>query len=84
MCAYEKFADIFMSSMAGQMTGLTREQFIQICKTKYPVEADFAKMAECLELQAIEQITRLQESVKPGEILAFAYPIDAVGSRTVH
>lgn len=84
MNAYEKFADIFMSSTAGQMTGMTREQFIQMCKIKYPLEDDFAKMVEYLELQAIEQVTQLQASLKSGEVLAFAYPVGATGRQTVH
>ena len=75
MSGYDKYADIFMGSMAGQMSGLTREQFIQTCKTKFPVEADFIKMAEAIAAQAQQHIAQAEASLKPGQVLAVAYPI---------
>jgi hypothetical protein len=75
MSGYDKYADIFMGSMAGQMSGLTREQFIQTCKTKFPVEADFIKMAESLTVRAEQHIAQAQASLKPGQVLGVASPI---------
>lgn len=84
MNAYEKFANIFMLSMAGQMSGLTREQFIQTCKSKFPVEADFVKMTAALEAQVAQQMAQMQASLKPGHVLAFGYPIGTPDRGTLH
>ena len=73
---YEKYADIFMSSMAGEMSGLTKVQFIALCKSKFPDEAAFVKQMDALTAHAEMQIAQAQAQLKPGHVLAVAYPID--------
>lgn len=74
--AYEKYADIFMSSMSGQMSGLTKAQFVARLKDKFPNEAVFVVQMEALTAQAEMQIAQAQAQLKPGQVLAVAYPID--------
>lgn len=74
--AYDKYADIFMSSMAGEMSGLTKEQFTSICKAKFPVESEFVKSMEVLTAHAEMQIAQAQAQLKPGETLGIAYPME--------
>lgn len=73
---YEKYADIFMSSMAGEMSGLTKDQFIVLCKSKFPDEAAFVKQMEALTAHAEMQIEQAQAKLKPGQTLGIAYPIE--------
>lgn len=73
---YEQYADIFMSSMAGQMSGLTKEQLMVLLKTKFPVEAEFVKSMEALSAHAEMQIAQAQAQLKPGQTLGIAYPIE--------
>ena len=75
--SYEKYADIFMSSMAGEMSGLSKVQFIALCKSKFPDEAAFVKQMEELTEFAEMQIAQAQAQLKPGQSLDIAYPIDA-------
>lgn len=76
MSAYEKYADIFLSSLAGEMSGLNKEQFIAICKSKFPDEAAFAKEMEVMTAQVEKQIEMVQAQLKPNQILAFGYPVE--------
>lgn len=73
---YEKYAEIFMSSMAGEMSGLSKDQFIALCKTKFPDEAAFVKQMEALTAHAEMQIAQAQAQLKPGQTLGIAYPIE--------
>lgn len=73
---YEKYADIFMSSMAGEMSGLTKDQFVVLCKSKFPDEAEFVKTMAALTATAEAQIAQAQAQLKPGQKLGIAYPID--------
>lgn len=73
---YEKYADIFMSSMAGEMSGLTKGQFIALCKSKFPDEVAFAKQMEALTAHAQMQIEKARAQLKPGHTLGIAYPIE--------
>ena len=38
MTIYDEIADMFMASLAGQISGVSREEFIMRVKTKYPSE----------------------------------------------
>jgi hypothetical protein len=79
---YEKYADIFMSSMAGEMSGLTKEQFIALCKSKFPDEVAFAKQMDSLAAAAEKHIEQAQAQLKPGETLGIAYPIEVPTGKT--
>ena len=65
-----------MSSLAGEMSGLTKEQFLAICKAKYPDEVDFVKAMEALAGHAEMQIEQAQAKLEPGQTLAVAYVVE--------
>jgi len=73
---YEQYANIFMSSMAGEMSGLTKEQVIALCKTKWPTQTEFVAMMASLENHAETQIEQARAQLKPGQTLGIAYPIE--------
>ena len=83
---YEHYADIFMGTLAGKMSGLTRAGFIAMSKAKYPDVAAFKKSMEQLEATAIAQIEKAKQGLQPGQTLAIAYPVAPApkDSPTVH
>lgn len=74
---YDKYADIFMSSMAGAMSGLSKEQFIGVCKAKYPIESEFIASMEAMTAQVEGQIAEVHANLKPGQSLAVGYLVEA-------
>jgi hypothetical protein len=79
--AYEQFADVFMGTLAGQMAGLTRDQFIAQCKAKYPDPKAFADLIAQITAVAEKQVTQAQASLKPGQVLGVAYPLNDPGGQ---
>ena len=73
---YEQYADIFMSSLAGEMSGLSKAQFIALCKTKWPIQTEFVAMMASLQGHAEMQVEQAQAKLQPGQTLGIAYPID--------
>jgi hypothetical protein len=73
---YEKTADIFLSSMAGQMSGMTRDQLIAHFKKRFPCENEFKAVVEAAKLQAEAAVLEAQANLAPGHVLAFGYVID--------
>lgn len=49
---YAQYADIFMSSMAGKASGLTKEQFISRCKAQWPTQIAFLQAMATMEEHA--------------------------------
>ena len=56
---YEQVADVFMATMAGELSGVTREQFIARFKKRYPTEdaaravySEMQKQAEAAQAKA--------------------------------
>ena len=73
---YDKYADIFMASMAGQNSGLTKDQFILLCKKKFPIESEFVKTMDELT-KNIE--AKIQQSQFTGD-QSFGSPYSVNGS----
>lgn len=73
---YETYTDVFMSSLAGEMSGLSKEQFLALLKTKFPNEADFVATMEALAAHAGMQIEQAQAKLKPGQTLGIGYPLE--------
>jgi hypothetical protein len=65
-----------MSSLAGEMSGLNKQQFISICKSKFPDEAAFMRQMNALTAHAEMQIREVQDKLKPGQALGIAYPVE--------
>lgn len=40
-CVYEEMADLMVASMSGAATGMSRDEFVALFKTRFPDEADF-------------------------------------------
>jgi len=58
------------------MSGLTKSQFIALCKSKFPDEVAFVKKMESLTAHAQMQIEQAQAQLKPGQSLSIAYPVE--------
>jgi hypothetical protein len=76
---YEQFADVFLSSMSGQMAGLSRDEVIAMFRKKWPNAAEFEAMIQTISAQAQDTISQAQAQLKPGEVLAVGYPVDKRG-----
>lgn len=76
MNTYDEIADIFMQSLAAQVSGVTREQFIARLKEKCPTEADARRFFEQTQVQAKESLAHAEmEAAKHGgKIVGIAYP----------
>lgn len=73
MSAYEKYADLFMTTMAGEMSGLNRDQILARMKDCFPNEADFIQLMQTLEAQVQTQIVQATAKLQPGQALAFGH-----------
>lgn len=78
---YEKFADLFMTTLAGQMTGLSRDQFVSVCRERYPDPADFERTIAMVTAQAQVQVDKAMSELRPGESVGVAYSLDENGGR---
>lgn len=74
--AYEEMADMMVTSLAGELAGLSREQFIEVFKSKFPVEDDFRALVETTKAQGKAMVAKAQAQLQPGQELAIAIPID--------
>ena len=81
---YEETADIFMSSLAGQMSGMSRDQLIAHFKRQFPSEAAFKATVDSARKQAETILKEAQASLSPGQVLAFGYAVDEQPNRTVN
>ena len=78
---YEEMADMMLTTMVGQMAGLTREQFIETFKTKFPEESEFRALVERTKAQGEMLAAQAQANLPPGHQLAIAVPVDAGAGR---
>lgn len=65
-----------MGTMAGQMSGLTREQLVAQCMAKYPDPADFELVLAQATAVAEKQIAQAQAKLQPGQELCVGYLAD--------
>lgn len=74
---YDEIADLFMASLAGQLSGVTREMFIERMKATYPTEEGLRKFYDSLQQQAqamVAQVER-QAAANGSRVVGVAYPI---------
>lgn len=76
---YEQFADAFLSSTSGQMSGMNRQEVIALFRSKWPVLQDFEAMIASVTKQASDTIEQAQAQLPPGHVLAVGYPVDKHG-----
>lgn len=76
MSAYEEFADLFMGTLAGEMSGLSRDQFLDLMKQRFPDESAFVRHMQDLQAVAQAQISQATAKLKPGQELAVGYSVD--------
>ncbi|TYK70296.1 hypothetical protein FSY45_24865 [Comamonas sp. Z1] len=72
---YEETADLMLTTMAGQYTGLTRDQFIELFKQKFPNEADLRTVIATARQQAETAIAEAQAQLKPGQSIMIGIPV---------
>lgn len=58
--AYEEFADMFMSTLAGQMTGMNRDEVIALLKSRMPNEEEFRQHMISISQMVEEQVAQIQ------------------------
>lgn len=82
MSIYEEMADVFMSSLAAQVTGLTREQFIASVRAKWPDENTARKMFVTMRRQAEQAVERAKaDAAERGcAIVGVAVPVAGTAS----
>jgi hypothetical protein len=83
MDIYEETADLMITSMTGQMAGLSRDEFVALFRAKFPVEAEFQLVVATFKAQAESQIAVAQAQLAPGHELAVAFCMNA-RTTTVH
>ena len=77
MNVYEEMADLFMQSLAGEMAGLTREEFIAKVRAEWPDEEVARAGFERLKRAALRQVEQAEaEAAKRGQkIVGIGYPV---------
>lgn len=81
-CKYEEFADLFLSTLVGQSTGLTRVQFIDLCKARFPSEDAFEAHVIDVQARAASLMANARARLESEGRLAVAIPIDLADSNT--
>ena len=76
---YEETADLMLTTMAGQYTGLTRDQFIELFKQKFPVESELRTFLTTVRQQAEASIAEAQAHLKPGQSIMVGIPVKPEG-----
>lgn len=61
--AYEEFADMFMSTLAGQMTGMNRDEVIALLKSRMPNEEEFRQHMISISQMVEEQVAQIQAAL---------------------
>ena len=61
--AYEEFADMFMNTLTGQMTGMTRDEVIALLKSRMPNEEEFRQHMIGISRMVEEQMAQIQSAL---------------------
>lgn len=78
---YEEMADMMLTTLAGELAGLSREQFIATFRSKFPVESEFRELVEKTKAQGEMMIAKAQANLPPGHEIAIAIPLNVSPSR---
>ena len=81
---YEEMADLMLTTLAGEMAGLNREQFIALFKSKFPNETEFRTLVEATKAQGEAAIAQAQAQLPPGHTLIMAIPINESPCSPLH
>lgn len=78
MSIYDEMADLFMSSLAGEMSGLTRDEFLAKLKTEWPDEEIARAAYERLKRAALrmQQEAENAAAARGAKIVGIGYRID--------
>lgn len=74
--AYEQFATLFMETLAGKLSGASRQQVIEKAKQKFQNVQAFEAFLNSVQAQADQKIAQVQAQLKPGDEIAIAYVVD--------
>jgi hypothetical protein len=72
---YEETADLMLTTMAGQYAGLSRDQFIDLFKQKFPDESQLRTFLATVRQQAEAAIAEAQANLKPGQSIMIGIPV---------
>jgi len=61
--AYEEFADMFMGTLNGQMTGMNRDEVIALIKNRMPNEEEFRQHMIGISQMVEEQMAQIQNAL---------------------
>lgn len=77
MSIYEDMADLFMGSLAGELSGVTRDEFIAKVRAEWPDEEIARAGFERLKRAALRQVEQAEaEAAKRGaKIVGIGYPV---------
>lgn len=74
---YDDIADIFMSSLAAQVSGVTRAEFIARIREKWPTEEEARAGFESIRKMASAKLDEAQREAmkRNARIVGIAYPV---------
>jgi hypothetical protein len=77
MSIYEEMADLFMNSLAGETSGITRDEFIAKVRAEWPDEEIARAGFERLKRAALRQVEQAEaEAAARGQkIVGIGYPV---------
>jgi hypothetical protein len=84
MSIYDEIADVFMRSLAGELSGITREQFIAHVRAKWPTEDEARKGFEELRGRATRELNEaMRDAAARGKaIVGIGYKVGEVKNET--
>ena len=76
--SYDNIADMMLTTMAGEFSGLNRDEMVSLLKAKFPDETMLRSYTDSLQAHIEQQIDQLQARLQHGQTMAFAYPVHPV------
>ena len=61
--AYEEFADMFMTTLTGQLSGMTRDEVVALIKNRMPNEEEFRQHMVGISQMVEEQMAQIQNAL---------------------
>ena len=61
--AYEEFADMFMTTLTGQLSGMTRDEVVALVKSRMPNEEEFRQHMIGISQMVEEQMSQIQSAL---------------------
>jgi len=74
---YDEIADLFMASLAGEVSGVTREQFIDRVRKQWPTEKIAREQFDILQKRAAVDVAKAERdaAARGQKIVGIGYPV---------